>query len=398
MKYSLMYRFIFIVLFGLAAFSGTAQKIISESEVIDLAAKNSGALQSSEFEVQQNKYLQKTGFNLPNPEVIAESPTGLFYAVGVLQSVEFPSVYVKQHQLLKQKTKLSEKNKEMTRQEVSRLMKTLYLNLQFAEALYSQIKLQDSLYAQISKTADRQFDAGTIDYLAKTFARTQAGEIHNQLAQIRHDYEAIQNQIKAYTGIADSFKATPLGRSPYVGDPIGDSSMVTSNPSLQYYQQLQNVNSKTLAVERNKALPGLVFGYLNQSVRETETYYRFRVGFTVPLWFWQYSGNIKAAKSALLASEQDTKAQRQTLTAEMHQTIANVQKYDEALRYYEDNGLRQADDIITTARRFFESGQQDYVSYLRNINEAYLIKARYLETLRNYNQSVITINYLTGKL
>lgn len=398
MNHSLMQRLIFTFVLGLSVLPGAAQRIISESEVIERASKNSGALKSSEFAVQQSRNLQKSAFNLPNPEVIAESPSGQFYAVGVLQSVEFPSVYFKQHQLRKQFTKLSEKNREMTQLEVSRLMKSLYVNLQFAEALYAQVKLQDSLYAQISKTADRQFAAGTIDYLAKTFAQTQAGEIHNQLTQIRYDYEAIRNQIKSYTGIADSFKTTPLARSRYVEEPESDFSAVGSNPSLQYYQQLESVNSTTLAVEKNKALPGLVFGYLNQGARDTKTHYRFRVGFTLPLWFWQYSGNIKAAKNAFLASEQDTRAQYQTLTAEMHQAIANVKKYDESLRYYDDNGLRQADDIIKTAGRFFDSGQQDYVSYLRNINEAYLIKARYLETVRNFNQAVITINYLTGKL
>ena len=82
----------------------------------------------------------------------------------------------------------------------------------------------------------------------------------------------------------------------------------------------------------------------------------------------------------------------------MQLAIGNIQKYNESLRYYETTGLKQADDIINTGRRFFESGQTDYINYLRNTNEAYLIKARYLETLRSYNQSIITINYLTGKL
>jgi outer membrane protein, heavy metal efflux system len=116
------------------------------------------------------------------------------------------------------------------------------------------------------------------------------------------------------------------------------------------------------------------------------------------LWFWQYSGNIKAAKAGVQAAEQDSKAQGQALTAELHRALGDLRKFSQSLNYYESKGLAHADDIINTARRFFESGQTDYVGYLRNINEAYLIKARYLETLRNYNQSVITIHALTGKL
>jgi outer membrane protein, heavy metal efflux system len=392
------YRFFLTFIAAISFSCGIAQRLITEKEIIDLAIKNSGALQASDLQVAQNKYLQKTGFNIPNPEVIAESPTGEFYAVGVLQSMEFPSVYVKQNQLRKQMTRLSEKQKNLTRQEVSSLIQSLYLNLQFAEALQEQLKVQDSLYSQIARSAERQFDAGTIDHLAKTFAQTQAGEIHNQFVQSRLEYEAIRNQLKMYTGIDDDFTTTELVRSSLDEDVRMDSGAVSSNPSIQYYQQLTNVNKQSLSVERNKALPGLVFGYLNQGSKETDTYYRFRVGFTVPLWFWQYSGNIKAAKAGVQLAEQNEKAQRQALASDMYQAWGDTQKYGESLNYYENTGLKQADDIINTARRFFESGQIDYVGYLRNINEAYLLKARYLETLRNYNQSIITINYLTGKL
>ncbi|MBA4146250.1 MAG: hypothetical protein C0523_10830, partial [Cytophaga sp.] len=59
-------------------------------------------------------------------------------------------------------------------------------------------------------------------------------------------------------------------------------------------------------------------------------------------------------------------------------------------------GLKQTDEIITTAKRFFESGQTDYINYLRNTNDAYLIKIRYLAALQNYNQAIINLYYLTG--
>lgn len=383
---------------ALSLTSGVSQRLITASEVVDLALKNSGAFQSSELQVRQNRYLQKTGFSLPNPEVIAESPTGEFYAVGVLQSMEFPSVYLKQNQLKKQITKLSEKQKEVTRLDIVNLVRSLYLNVQLAEALYAHLQVQDSLYHAIARSADRQFEAGTIDFLAKTFAHTQAGEVHNQLLQTREEYNTVINQLKLYTGLSDSVKTNPLARMNEENNVRVDSLSIFSNPSIQYYEQLKNVNRRTLGLERNKALPGLVFGYLNQGAKTTDTYYRFRVGFTVPLWFWQYSGNIKAAKTGVEIAEQDSKAQQQTVTSEMIQAQADMTKFRQSLEYYESRGLKQTEDIITTARRFFESGQLDYIGYLRNINEAYLIKARYLETLKNYNQSIITINYLTGKL
>ena len=397
------WKFISFLCAGLFCTLATnAQRILSEAEAIDNALKNSALMQVSELQLAQSKYLQKSAFNIPNLDIVAESPTGTFYPVGVLQTLDFPTVYFKQNQLQKQQTILSEKGKAITQQDVKRLIRQLYLTLQFAQALKDQLKVQDSLYRQVSESAKRQFDAGQIDYLAKTFAESQYGEVHNQFIQVQTDYSVILRQLQTYTGLKESFTALPIARTELSSTDAGAyglaSDLYLENPSYKYVLQLKEVSLKTLSVQRNKALPGLVLGYLNQGPPETETFYKFRVGIRAPIWFWQYSGNINAARTGVAIAEKQAKAQQQFLTTEMELAVGNIQKYNESLRYYETSGIKRTDDIINTAKRFFESGQTDYINYLRNTNEAYIIKSRYLETLRNYNLSIININYLTGKL
>jgi cobalt-zinc-cadmium efflux system outer membrane protein len=388
----------FITLLLLSITSGSiAQQILTEQAALDSAMKHSPLLKSAELQVKQSNYLRKTAFNLASPDVIAESPTGEFYAVGILQSIEFPTVYIKQGQLLKQQFLLSEKGKALTANEVKRLIRSVYLSAQYTQQLYSQLKYQDSLYNQIQISAKRQFDAGVIDYLAKTFAESQYGEIHNQFVQAENAYKATLQQLKLYSGISSESTVSALVKFTALSIQA-DTSSVTQSPLVQYARQNQLVNQKQVSVERNRALPGLVFGYLNQGPKETETYYRFRVGFTVPLWFWQYSGNIKAAKTGLQIAEQQTLAQQQQLTADLQTAVSEYTSAQQAVSYYEASGLRQADDIISAAKRFFESGQTDYIAYIRNINDAYAVKRTYLETLRTYNQSIININYITGDL
>jgi cobalt-zinc-cadmium efflux system outer membrane protein len=375
----------------------SAQNVISEQATLDSAMKYSPLLKSAELQVKQSNYLRKTAFNLANPDVIAESPTGDFYAVGILQSMEFPTVYIKQGQLLKQQSLLSEKGMALTVNEMRRLIRSVYLNAQYSQQLVTQLKYQDSLYNQIQLSAKRQFEAGVIDYLAKTFAESQYGETHNQFVQAQNAYKANVQQLKLYTGMSAEFSVSQLIKLSAL-TVQADTSSVTQSPFVQYARQNQLVNQKQVSVERNRALPGLVFGYLNQGPKETETYYKFRVGFTVPLWFWQYSGNIKAAKTGLQIAEQQTRVQQQQLTAGLQNSMSEYTSAQQAVTYYETSGLRQADDIINAAKRFFESGQTDYIAYIRNINDAYTIKRTYLETLRNYNQSIININYITGDL
>lgn len=388
--------------FALIFFTGyvewiSAQNVISEQAALDSAMKHSPLLKSAELQVKQSNYLRKTAFNLSNPDIIAESPTGEFYAVGILQSIEFPTVYFKQGQLLNQQSLLSEKGKALTIYEVKRLIRSVYLNAQYTQQLYEQLKYQDSLYNQIQISARRQFDAGVIDYLAKTFAESQYGEIHNQLVQAQNAFKANLQQLKLYTGISSVASVSALVKFT-LPNLSADTSAVTQSPLVQYARQNQVVNQKQLSLERNRALPGLVVGFLNQGPRETETYYRFRVGFTVPLWFWQYSGNIKAAKTRVQIAEQQTRAQQQQLTADLQTSMSEYTSAQQAVSYYEASGLKQAEDIISAAKRFFESGKIDYIAYIRNINDAYAVKRTYLESLRTYNQSIININYITGNL
>jgi outer membrane protein TolC len=381
----------------------SGQQVLTLEEAVNKGIQSSAIYKASSLKVEQSISLQKTAFNLPNPDLVMESPTGDFYAVGILQPFEFPTVYFKQNQVQKQQTLLSVKQKNITENEVRRFIKLLYSNLQFSEALYKQLKIQDSLYANIRQSAERQFGAGLIDHLAKSFAISQSGEIHNLFVQAQTDYDVTMNQLKIYTGINENILISPLQKMIPASEVLAllpqtweDSSYLRVNPSMQYWLQAQQVSYKSLSLQRNRALPGLVLGYLNQGPRETVPSLKFRVGVRIPLWFGQYQGSINAAKTEIKISEQNTNAQKQQLSAGMKQALGDYSKFLRSLEYYEQTGLRQADDIINTAMRFFQSGQTDYINYLRSTNDAYLVKIRYLETLRNYNQAVINLYFLTG--
>lgn len=384
----------------LCAQFANAQTPLTEQEAINLALKKSPLLNAATLQVQQQKQLQGTSFNLANPDITLESPTGEFMTVGVLQSFEFPSVYVKQGQLAKQQTLLAEKGKTLTEAEVKQQVKTAYLNLQFANQVLAQLKKQDSIYFTIADAASRQFTAGQIDFASKTFAATQYGEIHNQYTQAQVDATLALQQLQLYTDIADSIATTPFNKSSnsfLITDLTTDSATLIRTPFIQYYTQTQSIAKKSLQLEKNKALPGFSFGYINQGLKNTEIPLRIRAGINIPIWFWQYSAAIKAAKTNLQITEQNTLAQQQNLNAKMQQAKGDVIKFQTSLAYYEATGLKQADDLITASARMFSAGQTDYIAYLRTLSDAYNIQVKYLETLRAFNQSIININYLNGQ-
>jgi len=371
---------------------------ISETDLIKMALQNSRNLSASNLNIKQQKQLLGASFNLPNPEVFVESPTGNFYTASITQSIEFPSVYNKQYQLQKQKIVLSERVKTVGENEIKFQVKQLYLSLQYAMALQQQLYLQDTIYERISNAATRQFDAGQIDYLQKLFAENSYADVHNQYLQAQLTGLNIEKQLQFIAGYTNKITATPISNTLLNVATSVDSNSLATSPSLALINQSVIIAQKNILLQKAKALPGLAFGYFNQGERNTPVQNRFRFGITLPLWFNQYKSNINAAKTEFEVSKQKAGGLQQQFSLQYLQAQNEQAIFLQSLQYYETKGLKKAAEIITTAKRFFENGESDYINYLRNINDAYTIQLKYLEALKNYNQSMLSTNYLKGTL
>lgn len=380
-----------------ASFIGFGQTV-SETDLISMALKNSRNLSASNLTIKQQKQLLGASYNLPNPEVFVESPTGNFYTASITQSFEFPSVYGKQYQLQKQKIAFSEIEKAVGENEIKHQVKQLYISLQYAVALQQQLYQQDTIYKRLSIAAARQFDAGQIDYLQKLFAENSYADVHNEYLQAQLTGLNTEKQLQFITAYRNQIIVAPLSNTGINIIAEFDSSSYQRSPSVALLNQSILIAEKNISLQKAKALPGLAFGYFNQGERNTPFQNRFRFGITVPLWFNQYRANINAAKTEFEIEQQKAGGLQQQISMQLLQAQSEQAVFAQSLQYYQSGGLRKAAEIITTAKRFYESGENDYIGYLRNINDAYAIQLKYLEALKNYNQSTVSINYLKGTL
>ena len=370
-----------------------AQTVLTADEAVAAALKNSPAIKASGLVVRQNELLVRSARNLPNPDLTIDSPSGTFYTLGVQQNFRFPTVYTQQAKLQQQQIVLAQKEKIVTENDLKYRIRTLYLNVQYADTYLKQLQGQDSVYAQIAVAAKRNFDVGTIDKLALIFAETQAADLRNQVAMATQELAVSNRQLSFFTNVPN-FSVVPL----VVTSNAVLSTDAAQNPLIEAARQAELINQKAVEVEKANALPGFMVGYYNQGSRETNLGLRWRLGVSIPLWAGQYKSRITAAQTGQEIAKQRTETQMQILSADLQAAQGGLRKFQNTLNFYETIALRQADDIIIAARRFFESGQTDYINFLRTTNDAYAIKLRYIETQRNFNQSMLTINYLTGKL
>ena len=394
-----MYKFAFLLIFFIYLTpQGFCQQLLTEQEAITLAIKKSNTVAASNLTILQQKQLVKGSINLPNPEVFVESPTGNFYTASITQSFEFPTVYTSQKQLQKQQVVLAEREAKLTASEISLEVRKLYVSLQYAQALEQKLYGQDTVFTTIAQNAARQFDAGQIDYLQKSFAESQAGQTHNEFVTAQFSVIALQQQLYQYTGVA-LVNVQPIENGMVlVAEPDMDSTWMNANLATAIYRQSAVIANRNISLQEAKALPGLAFGYFNQGDRNTPFQNRFRLGITVPLWYGQYKSQISAAKTSLLITEQQALAYRQQLLLANSDAAASVNAGVQQLQYYQNTGLPKANDILNTAKRLFESGQNDYINFLRTISDVYAIQLKYLQAVKDYKTAQLNVQFLKGQL
>ena len=370
------------------------QKLMTESEVVNLALTVNPAIKASLFDIKKNQQLEKASFNLENPNINWESPTGEFMTFGVTQTFAFPSVYATQKKLARANTTLSKIASEMTQNEVAYFIKLQYLNAQLSKERLDELENQKQAYESISLSAKRQFEIGDIDFVSMTYASSQYGEMLNEYSLAAAEANEAKEQLKLYTLIKDTFQVSKLVKR--------DSDILlfddhANSPSINMFKQGEIVAKVDWNLEKNKSLPGFTIGYQNQGERDTPQNLRLSFGLSVPLWYWQYNASINAAKSNMEAALESTRAEEMRVSSQWNKVKSDALKYLSSIQYYEKTGLNQSNDLISASKRMFDAGQTNYITYMRTLTDAYNIRIKYLDAINLYNQAILGLEFLNGK-
>ena len=387
------YKFIFLIITALAE-SAFSQKIITPDAAIQAALQNHPSVKAATFGVQAKKYGEKTAFNLPNPEVNVESPTGEFYAVGVLQSFEFPTVYSRQKQVAKAETALAQAGQRVSENDLRYMVRSLYLETQVAEFQAQQWRDRDTLYQQIAAAAARQFAAGEIDFLQKTLAENEAGKVHQERLAAEITTSGLYVRLEQLTGLSDLHAVQPLQIDSVVWPAPAFNPV---NPVVEYEQKAAQVAKSQVKLAKSRALPNFSLGYLNQGERSTPIDYRFRASVGVPLWVGQYRAGRQAAESEAQAAQSRAEAQTQAIAIERQRIIAEQIIAINQVHYYQREALPRSRALIAAATRMREAGQVDYVTFLRTLDEAFAIQRDYATQAEALNAAQIRLLYLSGQ-
>jgi cobalt-zinc-cadmium resistance protein CzcA len=395
--------------------NGQEIKRISLPDAIKISLDSNLAVKSSGLSIDVQKALK--GASLDLPKTVFDGQYGQFNSYtndnsfSVSQSFAFPSVYINKYRLANANIKSSELKLKVSQLEITTQVKQVYMQYVFLSAKQKLLSYQDSLYSRFLRAAELRAGAGETNKLEMISVRSQSLEIKNQLFQLTSDIGISGRKLKNLLNC--EFLPVPeeneLPR--LVFNIVADSMPVEQNPSLGYAKQQIEVSEAAKKLERSQMLPDLNLGYFSQTIIGTQDVngmarsfgqgYRFtgiQAGISVPIWFAPYTSRAKAAKINEAISRTDADYYTRSVTGNYLSLMDEFKKFSATVEFYEKQAVPEAKLIIDQASRSYKAGALDYHEYVTAIDRAVAIRHNYLDALNNYNQTVISIEFITGKI
>jgi cobalt-zinc-cadmium resistance protein CzcA len=390
-------------------------KRINLQQAIQIALDSNLAVRSSLYSVEVQKALKGASWDLPKTTIdLAYGQINSYTkdnSFTISQTLAFPTVYINQNKLASANIKSNEWQLKSSQLEIATQVKQVYWQLAYLHSKLKLINWQDSLYSGFQRAAELRARSGETNNLEMITARSQSLEIRNQLHEITADMLMYNQKLQTLLNSDSVWFSldTICRRMDYF--PVEDSSALEGNPAIAYEKQQVVISGIEKKLERSRMMPELSIGYFTQTmqgVQEINGVPRtfdsgdrltgIQAGIAIPLWFVPYTSNIRAARLKEQVAQTNTEYYSKTLSGNYRSLIGEYNKYTNSIDYYEKQAVPEAELIIGQAERSYKAGALDYLDYIQNINRAISIMQNYLDALNNYNQTIISIEFITGKI
>lgn len=396
-----------------APFMGTAQTPLTLETAVNTALQNNYGLQAAKQEVAHAQLLKKTASDIGKTDI--NLMFGQYNSlqtdnnITISQTVPFPTVLGKRAQLASETVKSSRLQLAANENSLIKAVKQTWYEIMYLLAKENLLLEQDSLYKGFVQTATARYAAGETNLLEKTTAIAKQGLTADALQQHRALIRSKYSLLQMLLNTTDSLQLPSSALEAKTSSTLADTNQLHKNPLLQWWQQQQIITQKQKQVEGALLLPDITIGYFNQTLIGTQDvggnpiYYgsdkRFtgmQVGISIPLWFAPQTAKVKAAQTQQLISQTNYKQAELELNTGYKQAVLAFTKSKQSLDYHTNTALPNAVLIIEQAQKAWKGGEIGYVEYLQSLSAAIEIKQNRLQSLNDYNQAVIEIEFLLG--
>jgi cobalt-zinc-cadmium resistance protein CzcA len=380
-----------------------AQTRISFNAAYDSALMNNLQIHASDLQIQRNRTLQNTWFDVPktgvfveNEDINPQDKQGVL-KIGLSQGIEWPGVYKARKNLLRQQVKSVEISKQIRALEIKKGVQSTYYNLWYLQSKQLLWQRLDSLYSSLAEAARLRVRTGESAGLDSIAAVAKSKEISVQLNLLQRDIMVEQENLKKLLSTSVNYlpEENVLQKVPVF---FLDTSL-EKHPQLQLQQQQINISDAEINLQQQSRNPNFEGRFFSQRLYGIKNPYSgFSITVGIPLLGGSsYRNKIKAAEFERDYQQTILNYEKLSLNTNYRQAYQQLQKDSELLSYYESTGLEQAEAILKAANIAYRAGEISFAELTQFVTQSIDIQKNYLDVLNQYNQSAIQLNYYLNR-
>ncbi len=378
-----------------------AQKAISLSDAIEQAAGQNLLIKSDQLGIQQQQALLPSSFNPPKTAVDVQygqtQARPLDYTVTAIQSFSAPGLYRAQREVIEGNVQSARYQLVVNQVRLANEVKRTYYQLLFDQQFLTILEAQNALYQEAARAAEVRFRTGESNRLEAVTAQSRAQYLSQRIRNARRERNVHYVSLRLLLQTDDSLQIDTLIalRRP-LGPEVAAVVAVENNPQLNVLQQKIENSRRQTTLETRARLPEWRLGFLNQSIERTYGYNALHLGASFPLFTKAQTARVQAARIQEQIQETQLSYTVRQLATELEVARARQQSLAATLQYYENSALPQATLIRQTALTAYTSGDIGYVEFFAAIQQAYLLQEEYLNSVLEYDISLIRIEEILG--
>jgi len=394
-----------LIILGLFTFNSIqAQNIdtnnVSMDKAVEIALSNNIKVKNASLRIKKSQKLKQSTFDLGNTEI--NYTKGQInsdikdYQWNIRQNFGSPLLNIAQNKLYKEQGNWEQANNEQIKRELKKDVQLKYVQWQLLNSEMNLLKKHLLNYNKIIEIADIRYQTGETNYLSKLSLENKKEELSLQLKQVEISLKIAERLFNLNLQTDSILVPKPIDY-PKIQLIINSDSLeqlISNHPGLLLKQVNAKIADRNIKWEQAALSPSIYAGYFSQQIDNVKGFQGWEIGISMPLWFLPNQKKIKVAKIEREIADNNLHFTKKYLLKETETLLDHFKMLSEKINYYEISVLKREDVLIRNANILYQNGEIGYIEYIQNVESALKIRQIYIEYLRNYNETVIKLNYL----
>ncbi len=373
---------------------------VSITQAVQMAKVRFPAMKAARLEVQSQKALKKTSWDIGNTEVATgaeelgnHTTDGITNVISVKQEFDILSINAK-NKVAKQKILLSEAALQLTGKEIVREVSKAWGAVYVARQRYLLYTELDTLMQDFAEAAKIRLETEATSKLEYLSAQNQTKQVEAQKQQAYRDYLIALRRLNLWLVSDTLFTAAqvPEQKLEEVSLLLQQDS-VKAHPLLRLFSQKVLIADEQYRLAKTQFLPRFSLMYGSQKIGSQTGFYKYEVGISIPLVFAAQAGRTQSANINRNIAKENYRQKTMEVQSQYQRLRQQYKKWLTTWRYYRSEALPVAREQRRGAMLAYRQGAIGYIAFLQNVRDAMQLEFNAQEAFANYLEARFNLEY-----